>query len=195
MVLVGREYVSTNDMYQPIPKGRGKDKYGIPKGRRRATLRATNKLSSYKKWISKELSKLVTPEIVEYFKTRSDHILHKKGILGFDIEIHISMPKDKFGYKNGKLKRRDATNAIKATEDGFLEHMKLEDSYTGQCKVRKYFNNEGTWQIEFIMRPIPLWVERKIMNERLIRHRYPGGNIRTSEAGFSNWGDVSQEHN
>lgn len=191
VVLIGREYVSTNDMYQPIYK-RKKDRFGI-KTRRGATLRATDKLSKYKKWLATELGKLITPEVVKYFKDSSDHTLHKYGILGYDIEIHISMPKSKFGYKNGKLKRRDATNSIKSTEDGFLEFMGLEDSYTGQCLVRKYYNNDNQWQIEFIMRPIQLWVEREIINEQSAIEYNPRGSVRTSEAGFSNWGDVSRD--
>lgn len=178
-------------MYQPIPK-KVKTRKGI---RWRATFRATNNLSKYKKWISQELDELVTPDIVEYFKTRADHSINKKGILGYDIDIKLSIPKDKFGFKNGRLKRRDVTNAIKATEDGFLEHMGLEDSYTGQCNIRKYFNDEDTWQIEFSMKPIPLWVERKIMDVEDIRQDNPGGIIRTSGSGFSNWRETSTNNN
>lgn len=173
-------------MYQPIPK-KGKSKRG-------ATFRATNNLSSYKKWISKELSALVPQEVINYFKYHSDATLHKYGVLGYDIDIKISIPRKKFGYKNAKLKRRDVTNAIKSTEDGFLEHMGLEDSYTGKCNIQKFYNDEDTWQIEFTIKPIKLWIERKIYNEQLFREDHPGDSIVSSETGYSSWGDVSSEH-
>ncbi|WJZ23528.1 hypothetical protein LIS04_100 [Listeria phage LIS04] len=171
-------------MYQPIYKKKG--------SKRGATLRATNSLRKYKEWISRELSALVPQELVDYFKQVSDASKLSSEVLGYDIDIKVSMPKDKFGFKNHKLKRRDVTNAIKATEDGFLEHMGLEDSYTGKCTIQKMYNNQGTWQIEFSMKPTKLWIEREIYNEQKFRTDYSGRSILSSESGYSSWGDVSE---
>lgn len=84
---------------------------------------------------------------------------HRNGIL---VDIKVSMPSQVFGYvTTGTPKGRDASNMIKAPEDAFVEAIDLDDKYHQDVRIRKYYNDDNTWIIEYELKLTgELWQKR-----------------------------------
>jgi len=85
---------------------------------------------------------------------------------GLLIDINVSIPANQFGnIKTKSIKRKDVSNMVKALEDGIFEALGIDDKYTQELRIRKFFNLDDTWQIEVDGYLTKLWQERGISND------------------------------
>lgn len=125
ILLEGIEPVSTNDMYMPVAsRGKGGRYYG--------RFVATDALRNYKESISKAIHKALG----------HDAKLDESGL--YRLKVEVSYPRSEFMTQSEELKQRDASNVIKALEDGIYEALKVNDKQNLEVEVKKFYNDDGT---------------------------------------------------
>lgn len=128
ILLEGVKPVSTNDMYMPVAqRGRNGKYYG--------RIISSDRLREYKAEILKAImSNTVNSQPLDPEKF-------------YKLYIEVSFPKSDFAFKNGRLKNCDATNTIKALEDGIYEAIQVNDTQNVEVQVKKFYNNDMTYII------------------------------------------------
>lgn len=140
ILLEGIEPVSTNDMYMPVAsRGRGGKYYG--------RIIATDALRKYKEAIGNALHRALG----------HDAKLDEEAL--YELDIEVSYPKNSFMTQDGCLQQRDASNVIKALEDGIYEALKVNDKQNIRVKVSKYFNEDNTHIIYAEIKKLDLIVD------------------------------------
>ena len=61
------------------------------------------------------------------------------------ISITVWVPKDRYKYKNGKLKKFDASNVIKLIEDAYSEYIGIDDTYNTTVQSNKRPSPDDDW--------------------------------------------------
>ena len=100
-------------------------------GRRKASIISTKELINYKS----EIKNAVRLNI------QGKEPLDPRKL--YELKIEVSYPKDMYYYKNGNLKRLDASNAIKPFEDGIAEAVGVDDTQNMKVKIEKFYNDDN----------------------------------------------------
>lgn len=123
ILLLGIKPVSTNAMYRAVTR--------TINGRRKASIISSEELIQYKNDIHHAIRlNVVGKEPLDPRKL-------------YTLKVEVSYPKDMFYYKNGNLKRLDASNAIKPLEDGIAEGVGVDDTQNMSVHIEKFYNDEG----------------------------------------------------
>lgn len=122
IILEGIKPVSTNNMYKAVSR--------TMRGKRVAVTISTPELVNYKKEIKQALANGL----------RNFKDFDPEG--RYQLAIEVSYPKKEFFTLKGKLKQRDASNCIKALEDGIYEAIGVNDKQNLQVHIGKYYNND-----------------------------------------------------
>lgn len=127
LLLLGIKPVSTNRMYRAITR---RTKIGVI-----ADIIATDELLEYKSSIKNAIRSAI----------QGKEPLNSNKM--YELTIEVSYPRETFYYKNGQLKKKDASNTIKALEDGISEALGVDDKQNVDVKVGKYFNEDDKYII------------------------------------------------
>lgn len=128
ILLVGVKPVSTNDMYMPVAtRGKGGKYYG--------RIVATSKLREFKAEIKKALDEVI----------KDKEPLDPKKF--YKLYIEVSFPRREFMTESFDLKNCDASNTIKALEDGIYEALQVNDTQNMEVLVKKFYNEDETYVI------------------------------------------------
>lgn len=127
LLLLGIKPISTNAMYTAVTR--------TVNGRRKASIISTEELRSYKDEIKTAIRLAVIGK--EPLDPRKFYSLN----------IEVSYPEDMFYFKNGNLKRLDASNAIKPLEDGIAEAVGVDDTQNMEVTISKFCNKDNMFII------------------------------------------------
>lgn len=70
---------------------------------------------------------------------------------GFILSIIVSIPKNNYYFLNGKLKRLDISNMIKALEDSVMSTLGINDTYNIKVLSEKGYNTSDRWVTKVIL--------------------------------------------
>ena len=126
ILLLGIRPLSANEMYKSVTRP-------IGNGRMRAMTVSTEELIAYKS----EIRNAIFSSIKDLSKLQNDDSSM------YRLKIEISYPREMFYFKNGRYRKMDASNTIKALEDSISEAIEIDDKHNHHVEVTKFYNNEG----------------------------------------------------
>jgi Holliday junction resolvase RusA-like endonuclease len=126
ILLLGVYPLSANDMYRSVTRPCGKGKY-------RAMTISTDELIAYKQ----EIKNAISSSIKDLNQIERDESAM------YRLKIEASYPREKFFFGNGKYRKMDASNIIKALEDSISEAINVDDKHNQTVEVSKFYNDEG----------------------------------------------------
>jgi Holliday junction resolvase RusA-like endonuclease len=102
-------------------------------GQKRAMTVSTEELISYKA----EIREAIIRSVKDLSKLQNDDSSMYK------LKIEVSYPRSAFYFQNGKYRKMDASNVIKALEDSISEAIGVDDKHNHNVEVSKFYNNDG----------------------------------------------------